>query len=54
MKFTSALQLILITLKLLDKIDWTWFWVLAPLWASFVAAMVVMIVVGALQLTFRR
>lgn len=32
MKITgpTLLQIVFITLKLLDKIDWSWFWVLAP------------------------
>ena len=30
--FFSVLTLIFITLKLLNKIDWSWLWVLSPLW----------------------
>lgn len=30
--FTGVLQIVFIVLKLLDKIDWSWFWVLAPTW----------------------
>ena len=30
--FFGVLQLIFITLKLIDKIDWSWIWVLAPTW----------------------
>ena len=33
--FTSVLTLILITLKLLDKIQISWVWVLSPLWGQF-------------------
>lgn len=29
--FLSILTLIFITLKLLDKIDWSWWWVLSPI-----------------------
>jgi hypothetical protein len=28
----SLLTVVFITLKLLDKIDWSWWWVLAPTW----------------------
>jgi hypothetical protein len=28
----TVLALIFITLKLTDNIDWSWWWVLAPLW----------------------
>jgi energy-coupling factor transporter transmembrane protein EcfT len=30
--FGGLLTLIFITLKLVDKIDWSWWWVLSPLW----------------------
>lgn len=32
MSFASVLTLIFITLKLTGYIDWSWWWVLAPLW----------------------
>ena len=32
--FTGLLTLVLITLKLLDIIKWSWIWVLSPLWIS--------------------
>lgn len=37
--FTSVLQLIFITLKLLKVINWSWLWVLAPTWISLVVAL---------------
>lgn len=30
--FLGLLTLIFITLKLLDKIEWSWIWVLSPIW----------------------
>ena len=30
--FFGLLTIVFITLKLTDHIDWSWFWVLAPLW----------------------
>lgn len=30
--FTQALVLVFVVLKLTDNIDWSWFWVLSPLW----------------------
>lgn len=33
--FFGMLQLIFITLKLIDKIDWSWWWVLTPTWLPF-------------------
>lgn len=32
--FVGLLQLLFIALKLLGKIDWSWWWVLAPTWIS--------------------
>ncbi len=34
--FPGLLALIFITLKLTSVIDWSWWWVLSPLWISFV------------------
>jgi hypothetical protein len=30
--FCGLLTIVFITLKLIGKIDWSWVWVLAPLW----------------------
>ena len=32
--FTGLLQLVFITLKLLKVINWSWVWVLAPIWIT--------------------
>jgi len=32
--FCGLLTIVFIILKLLGKIDWSWLWVLAPLWIS--------------------
>jgi hypothetical protein len=32
LKFPQILTLIFITLKLLGKITWSWWWVLSPMW----------------------
>jgi len=34
--FSLALTLVFITLKLTDQIDWSWGWVLAPIWIPWV------------------
>jgi hypothetical protein len=39
---TGLLTIVFITLKLLDKIDWSWWWVLSPLWISFILFMVIL------------
>ena len=38
---TTALQIVFVTLKLLDKIDWSWWWVMAPTWMSATLAIIV-------------
>lgn len=39
--FLSLLTLIFITLKLTDNIDWSWWWVLSPIWGGAVLAIVI-------------
>ena len=41
--FGGVLGILFITLKLLGKIDWSWWWVLSPLW---IGALVFLLVVG--------
>lgn len=42
--FTGALFLVFLVLKLTNYIDWSWWWVTAPLWVPF--ALVVVILLG--------
>ena len=42
--FTGALFLTFLTLKLLDIIDWSWWWVTAPLWGSAIILVVVIVI----------
>lgn len=45
--FVGLLTIVFITLKLLGKIDWSWWWVLSPLWISAGRlALVVAVVLG--------
>jgi len=39
--FPGLLTLIFITLKLTDYIDWSWIWVLSPIWISIVLFFVI-------------
>lgn len=34
--FIGLLQIVFIVLKLIGKIDWSWWWVMAPTWGTFV------------------
>lgn len=42
--FIGILQLIFITLKLLGKISWSWWWVLTPMWGQAVVLAIVLVV----------
>jgi len=55
--FTSLLTIVFITLKLLDKIDWSWWWVLSPLWISFslfIAIALIVFISGILIAVFSK
>ena len=41
--FVSLLTILFIALKLTHVIDWSWWWVLSPMWISFCIAIVAMI-----------
>ena len=44
--FCGLLTITFIALKLTDNIDWSWWWVLSPLWLPIVFAVVVMILIA--------
>ena len=37
--FSGLLTIVFIILKLIGKIDWSWWWVLSPLWITFMLCM---------------
>lgn len=37
--FAGLLTIVFITLKLMGYITWSWWWVLSPLWISFLLAL---------------
>ena len=41
--FFGALAILFIGLKLADKIDWSWWWVLSPIWGVFVIVVLAMV-----------
>lgn len=43
--FVGLLQITFIVLKLIDKISWSWWWVLAPTWISALFFIVVLLLV---------
>ena len=42
--FLELLTLVFVVLKLLGKINWSWWWVLSPIWLSLGAAIIVAII----------
>ena len=48
--FTGLLTIVFVILKLLEKIDWSWWWVLSPLWISFLLVMVFFVILLIIEL----
>ena len=46
--FCGLLTIVFITLKLLGNIDWSWWWVLSPLWIGTGVAVVILLIVLAI------
>ena len=42
--FTGLLTIVFITLKLLGVIDWSWVWVLSPIWITAILVVLVLVV----------
>lgn len=51
--FCGMLTVLFIGLKLTNYIDWSWWWVLAPLWLPFIIIIVGVFVAGLIRL-FRK
>ncbi len=47
---TTVLLIIFITLKLTDNIDWSWLWVLSPLWIGLALGIVGFFVISMVLL----
>lgn len=47
--FFGLLAIVFITLKLTGYIDWSWLWVLAPIWAPFCLILIVAAILVALE-----
>ena len=43
--FFGLLTIVFITLKLLGKITWSWFWVLSPLYPTLILAIIILILI---------
>ena len=43
--FTGLLTILFVALKLFDQIDWSWWWVLSPLWISVVLWIIILLII---------
>lgn len=43
--FTGLLTVVFIVLKLIGKIDWSWWWVLSPVWIPIILVLLVGLIV---------
>lgn len=50
--FVGLLTIVFITLKLTEVIDWSWWWVLSPIWIAFIVWAV--IVAGVLAFALKK
>lgn len=46
-----ALFLVFVVLKLTGHIDWSWWWVTAPLWGVFALALLVLSILGVVAIS---
>jgi fatty acid desaturase len=47
--FVGWLTLLFIALKLTGFIEWSWFWVLSPLWITFIVLFILIVLVQVLK-----
>jgi hypothetical protein len=52
--FLPVMFLIFMTLKLTDCIDWSWWWVSAPLWIPFIIGIVCLVIFTVLEAARRK
>ena len=51
--FLDALFLVFLVLKLTKVIDWSWWWITAPLWGQVALFIVILVVVTIVLTVFR-
>lgn len=44
--FIGLLTIVFITLKLVGVIDWSWWWVLSPVWISFIGLLLLVAILA--------
>ena len=48
--FAGLLTIVFITLKLIGKISWSWWWVVSPIWITFGLVFSVLLIFGLIAL----
>ena len=48
--FTGALTILFIGLKLTHVINWSWWWVLSPIWISLLILLFILLILGMIFL----
>ena len=48
--FVGLLTIVFITLKLCGAINWTWFWVLSPIWISISLVLGILLLIGIIAM----
>ena len=52
--FSGLLTIVFIILKLIGKIDWSWWWVLSPLWITFALFILILILILIVICIFKK
>lgn len=47
--FAGALTILFIALKLIGIIEWSWVWVLAPIWISWAIVLVLLVILAVVK-----
>ena len=47
--FSGLLTIVFIILKLTGYINWSWLWVLAPMWVPLALVMIILIILGVIK-----
>ena len=49
----SVLTIVFVVLKLVGVINWSWLWVLCPLWIDLILTIIILIIVAVIDSNFR-
>jgi len=52
--FTGILTIVFIVLKLTNQINWSWLWVLSPIWITVIMAFLIVLIVTIIEIIVKR